>query len=39
MAISFVGAGIIWRFMYIARPPGDTQTGVMNAVWVWLGDR
>jgi ABC-type sugar transport system permease subunit len=37
MAISFVGAGIIWRFMYIARPPGDEQTGVMNAVWVWLG--
>jgi alpha-glucoside transport system permease protein len=21
MAISFVGAGIIWRFMFIARPP------------------
>jgi alpha-glucoside transport system permease protein len=37
MAISFVGAGIIWRFMFIARPAGDTQTGVMNAVWVWLG--
>jgi alpha-glucoside transport system permease protein len=37
MAISFVGAGIIWRFMYIARPPTDTQTGVMNAIWVWLG--
>jgi len=37
MAISFVGAAIIWRFMYIARPPGDEQTGVMNALWVWLG--
>jgi alpha-glucoside transport system permease protein len=37
MAISFVGAGIIWRFMYIARPPQDTQTGVLNALWVWLG--
>ena len=37
MAISFVGAGIIWRFMYIARPPADTQTGVMNAIWVQLG--
>ena len=37
MAISFVGAGMIWRFMYIARPPGDEQTGVMNALWVWLG--
>jgi ABC-type sugar transport system permease subunit len=37
MAISFVGAGIIWRFMYIARPPGREQTGVLNSLWVWLG--
>jgi ABC-type sugar transport system permease subunit len=37
MAISFVGAAIIWRFMYIARPPTDNQTGVMNSLWVWLG--
>lgn len=37
MAISFVGAGIIWRFMYIARPPQRDQTGVMNAMWAWLG--
>ncbi|MBT8213316.1 MAG: sugar ABC transporter permease [Acidimicrobiia bacterium] len=38
MAISFVGAAIIWRFMYIARPEGEVQTGVFNAIWVWLGD-
>jgi len=37
MAISFVGAGIIWRFMYIARPPQRNQTGVLNSFWVWLG--
>lgn len=37
MAISFVGAGIIWRFMYIARPPQKPQTGLLNAIWVWLG--
>jgi alpha-glucoside transport system permease protein len=37
MAISFVGAGIIWRFMYIARPAQKPQTGVMNTPWVWLG--
>ena len=37
MAISFVGAGIIWRFMYIARPPQKPQTGALNAVWVGLG--
>ena len=38
LAISFVGAGIIWRFMYIARPTTDQQTGVLNALWVWLGE-
>ena len=37
MAISFVGAGIIWRFMYIPRPPSREQTGVLNSLWVWLG--
>ncbi len=37
MAISFIGAGIIWRFMYQARDPSQQQTGVMNAVWVWVG--
>ena len=37
MAISFVGAGIIWRFMYIARPPTKDQTGVLNALWVQIG--
>lgn len=37
MAISFVGAGIIWRFMFIARPPGDRQTGVLNAAWNGIG--
>jgi ABC-type sugar transport system permease subunit len=37
MAISFVGASIIWRFMYIARPPTNDQTGVLNSLWVGLG--
>ena len=37
MAISFVGAGIIWRFMYIARPPQKPQTGLFNAIWVGMG--
>ena len=38
MAISFVGASIIWRFMYIARPPQKDQTGVMNFLWVRIGE-
>lgn len=37
MAISFVGASIIWRFMYIARDTSKQQTGVFNSLWVWLG--
>ena len=37
MAVSFVGAGIIWRFMYIARPSPDPQTGILNFLWVGLG--
>ncbi|MEO7020789.1 MAG: sugar ABC transporter permease [Ktedonobacteraceae bacterium] len=31
MAISFVGAGVIWRFMYIYEPPNTTQIGLLNA--------
>ncbi|MGI9666615.1 MAG: carbohydrate ABC transporter permease, partial [Acidimicrobiia bacterium] len=38
MAISFVGASIIWRLMYVARPPQNTQTGVFNAIWVRVGE-
>lgn len=37
MAISLVGASVIWRFMYIARDTTKEQTGVMNAMWVGLG--
>jgi len=31
MAISFVAAGVIWKFMYDFRPPGLPQTGTVNA--------
>ena len=31
MAISFVAAGVIWRFVYIYEPPGQTQIGLLNA--------
>ena len=37
MAISFVGASIIWRFMYTARPAGQEQIGFLNQVIVWFG--
>ncbi len=37
MAISLVGASIIWRFMFIARDSSKNQTGVLNSAWVGLG--
>ncbi|WP_166876018.1 carbohydrate ABC transporter permease [Salinibacterium sp. ZJ450] len=37
MAISFVGAGIIWRFVYEYRAPGNDQIGLLNQIVVWLG--
>lgn len=32
MAISFVAAGVIWRFMYEFRPAGTPQIGTVNAI-------
>ncbi|MGA9279594.1 ABC transporter permease subunit [Ilumatobacter sp.] len=37
MAISLVGASVIWRFMYVARDSSKEQTGVLNGLWVGLG--
>jgi alpha-glucoside transport system permease protein len=37
MAISFVGAGIIWKFMYAYRPSDSPQIGLVNQFLVWLG--
>ncbi|PPF47257.1 MULTISPECIES: carbohydrate ABC transporter permease [Pseudoclavibacter] len=37
MAISFVGASIIFRFMYTARPADQDQIGLLNQIIVWFG--
>jgi alpha-glucoside transport system permease protein len=37
MAISFVGASVIWNFVYEVNPPGTTQIGLLNAIVVALG--
>jgi alpha-glucoside transport system permease protein len=37
MAISFVGAGIIWNFIYEYRPAGQPQIGLLNSIVVGLG--
>ncbi|MHB1170929.1 MAG: carbohydrate ABC transporter permease [Lacisediminihabitans sp.] len=37
MAISFVGASIIWRFVYTAKPADQNQIGLLNQIVVWFG--
>ncbi len=37
MAISFVGAGVIWNFIYNIQPPGEPQIGLLNAILVSVG--
>jgi alpha-glucoside transport system permease protein len=38
LAISMVGASVIWRFVYAWAPEGDTQIGLVNAGWTALGN-
>jgi alpha-glucoside transport system permease protein len=37
MAISFVGAGVIWNFIYEVKDAASPQIGLLNAIWVGLG--
>lgn len=37
MAISFVGASIIWNFIYEFRPTDQPQVGLLNSIVVGLG--
>jgi alpha-glucoside transport system permease protein len=37
MAISFVGASVVWGFIYDFRVFGN-QTGLLNGIWVGLGN-
>jgi alpha-glucoside transport system permease protein len=37
LAISFVGAGVIWKFMFDFRPPGQPQTGTLNGLLAIAG--
>jgi alpha-glucoside transport system permease protein len=34
MAISFVGASVIWKLIYDTRPMDQPQIGVLNALWL-----
>jgi len=37
MAISFVGASVIWKLVYEARPVDVEQIGILNALYIWFG--
>ena len=37
MAISFVGASVIWKLVYDTRPIDQEQIGVLNAIYLALG--
>ena len=37
MAISFVGAGVIWKFIYEYRAPDEIQIGLLNWILTKLG--
>lgn len=37
MAISFVGAGVVWKFIYNYKPPGVEQIGILNQILVLFG--
>jgi alpha-glucoside transport system permease protein len=37
MAISYVAAGVIWRFVYAFRPAVAPQIGLLNAIIVGMG--
>ena len=34
MAISFVGASVIFKLVYDTRPAGQEQIGILNAIWL-----
>jgi alpha-glucoside transport system permease protein len=37
LAISLVGATVIWKFVYAVQPPSQPQFGLLNAVWTAFG--
>jgi alpha-glucoside transport system permease protein len=37
LAISFVGASVIWKFVYDFREKGQQQIGILNSVVEWFG--
>ena len=38
LAISLIGATVIWKFVYAYQPPSQPQFGLMNAIWTAFGN-
>jgi alpha-glucoside transport system permease protein len=39
LAISLVGATVIWKFVYAIQPPSQPQFGLLNAIWTAFGNK
>jgi len=39
LAISLVGATVIWTFVYAWQPEGQPQYGLLNAIWTAFGNK
>ena len=39
LAISLVGATVIWKFVYAVQPPSEPQFGLLNAIWAAFGNK
>jgi len=39
LAISLVGATVIWKFIYAWQPPSQPQFGLLNAIWTSFGNQ
>jgi alpha-glucoside transport system permease protein len=37
LAISLIGATVIWKFVYAWAPPSQPQYGLLNAIWTAFG--
>lgn len=39
LAISLIGATVIWKFVYAYQPPSQPQFGLLNAIWTSFGNQ
>jgi alpha-glucoside transport system permease protein len=39
LAISLIGATVIWKFVYAWQPPSQPQFGLLNAIWTAFGNQ